>query len=557
MTINGSGFALAMRTAASGAGGGGAAAATTPDDSLFNFLWRDLNAATAALLPTGANWAQAATATVANAMQLLYDKLTVGEVLMERGVSEGGAAAPAPPAPREAGIGPPAGDPELVLRGLRVRVGLHSGPEEDEVELQQLAGGLAARYCGCFLSTCKEVSDAAVGGMIILSGPTFRAYQQSRQRAKPLEVMLLHVGDHVVQAGNPDLEGATTQTLTHHATVTSPPAAITSAIATATGELTRELFAAVSPTLVPRLALLPSPVRTAREVVPGCLSAPAGMVAPVFCNVLGVESLLAWERAVQERYLRAHSTGLGDPSLRVPRPSMGGGPRPSAGGVPRSSVGHGGPSLSQGLRSGLLAAQDTAMNGLGGGAGVDGVGVVPRPGTVQAALELLRDAVTDIASRHGGYVVASSADGGHWVLVFGSAEAAVLWGLEMLEAMLAAAWPEGLLEHELTEEVWEGGVLLKRGLRLRIGIDYGQAMVRLVPRTGRLDYVGRPMNRAARIAAKAKAASVLASDAVWSTARGALGTLVTPTSLGLGRLKGVKEAVELWALRVRPQAVPP
>ncbi len=50
--------------------------------------------------------------------------------------------------------------------------------------------------------------------------------------------------------------------------------------------------------------------------------------------------------------------------------------------------------------------------------------------------------------------------------------------------------------------------MVKRGLRLRIGVDYGRAMVRLVPRTGRLDYVGKAMNRAARIAAKAKAATV-------------------------------------------------
>ena len=57
-----------------------------------------------------------------------------------------------------------------------------------------------------------------------------------------------------------------------------------------------------------------------------------------------------------------------------------------------------------------------------------------------------------------------------------------------------------------------GGVLIERGLRLRIGVDYGRAMVRLVPRSGRLDYVGRPMNRAARIAAKAKAASVSARE---------------------------------------------
>ncbi|GIL85077.1 hypothetical protein Vretifemale_13703, partial [Volvox reticuliferus] len=89
--------------------------------------------------------------------------------------------------------------------------------------------------------------------------------------------MVLHIGKHVIQQ------------------------------ATCNGKASsaRELYTAVSPGLLARLAVLPSPVRTAREVVPGCLSAPAGVVAPVFCNVVGVEALLAWEKVLTARMLRA------------------------------------------------------------------------------------------------------------------------------------------------------------------------------------------------------------------------------------------------------------
>ncbi|GIL53702.1 hypothetical protein Vafri_9149 [Volvox africanus] len=281
----------------------------------------------------------------------------------------------------------------------------------------------------------------------------------------------------------------------------------------------RELYTAVSPVLLARLAVLPSPVRTAREVVPGCLSAPAGVVAPVFCNVVGVEALLAWEKVLMSRMLRKGSTNTGLPSHSHPHHEH-------------------------------LPHQPLQRQQSGDALSTEGDASFAR-GVVHVALEILRKVVSEVAAMHDGYVVASSADGGHWVLVFGSAENAVLWGLGMLEAMLAAAWPEGLLDHELTEEVWEGSTLLKRGLRLRIGIDCGAAMIRLVPRTGRLDYVGRPLNRAARIAAKAKAATVLVSDAVWVSARASLEPVVVPASLGLVQLKGVKEPLELWALKAR------
>ncbi|KAG2434341.1 hypothetical protein HYH02_012359 [Chlamydomonas schloesseri] len=449
------------------------------------------------------------------------------------------------------------GEPVLAFRGLRVRVGLHSGPRMHEVLTLVQDGIAAAAFTGDFLLAAKEVSDSAMGGMVVLSGSTFRALQQQLRSGTAGVVaecaMLLHLGEHVIKP--PQLErdsesviGRAAAAAASHANLPTapnlPPA-------------TRELYAAVFPSLACRLALLPSPVRTHSELVPGCLSAPAGLVAPVFCNVVGVEALLAWEALVQERLMRAAAVASAA-ALAPCRPLEGpaGASMPGLPGAPMvapmaSALGFQGASggsampfagAAGGLSIfGLWPGQQQGM--LMGSADCSGVGIV------RAALEMFCDMAQEAASRHGGYVVASSADGAHWVLVFGCAEAAVGWGLDMLQAMLTAEWPDGFLEHELTEEAWEGGRLVKRGLRLRIGVDFGRAMVRLVPRSGRLDYVGRPMNRAARIAAKAKAASLLVSDAAWSAARPALGSSVAATNLGTMQLKGVKEQLELWALR--------
>ncbi|KAG2494440.1 hypothetical protein HYH03_007492 [Edaphochlamys debaryana] len=367
---------------------------------------------------------------------------------------------------------------QLVLRGLRVRVGMTSGLDESEVETVDRNGMQTVNYAGDFLATAKEISDAAVGGMVLMSGSAFLVYQQLRNQPQPKagsgahqNVMVLHLGEHVAQR-------AADASVYPLASSASPQ---------------RSIYCAVSPGLAVRLALLQPLVRHHWEVVPGCLSAPAGMVAPVFCNVAGVETLLAWERLAIDRAER--------------------------------------------LASGSSAGTQPRKQGAG-----------PTAAFVRAALDLFCELANQAASRHNGYVVAVSSDGGHWVLVFPNPVKAVQWGLEMLDAMLKTEWPEGFLDHELTEEVLKDGVLVKRGLRLRIGIDYGRAMVRLVPRTGRLDYVGRPMNRAARIAAKAKPATVLASGAAWEAASGALEPRVAATGLGCVPLKGVREPMVLWAL---------
>ncbi|GLI60236.1 hypothetical protein VaNZ11_002325 [Volvox africanus] len=426
-------------------------------------------------------------------------------------------------------------EPQLVLRGLRLRVGLHSGPSQAEVVFLAHGGVAGVRYLGRFLSTSKDVCDAATGGMVLASGATFRAYQQRLQETREargqrggggskFDLLLIHLGEYLV---GPAPAGGSAEDAEHCAVKVGRSCRPVTAVnisagpntdSTAAEDASMELYGVVCPWLVPRLAVLPSPVRGLRQVVPGCLSAPAGVVTPVFCNLLGVEALLAWEHVVQQRHLSAAMAAAA-----------------AAATVTATSAHRTSPEASSQIA--LVRPPGTYV-------GDGGCGAV-----VQEALELLRRAAMAAAACHGGYVVAVSADGGHWVLVFGSASSAVSWGLYMLDAMLEMPWPDGLLEHELTEEVYEGGALVKRGLRLRIGADRGCAMLRPVPRTGRLDYVGRPMNRAARIAAKAKAATMFVSGAVWDAARGYLERPVSASCLGLSQLKGVREQVELWALR--------
>ncbi|GIL53580.1 hypothetical protein Vafri_9189 [Volvox africanus] len=423
------------------------------------------------------------------------------------------------------GLRPP---PQLVLRGLRVRMGIHADLQETEVTTTLRDGVTVTTYTGEFMATCKDICDSAMGGVVLLSGRAFQRYQELRNRdadSHSRDVMLLNLGEHVLQApagadgrggggggggGGHDGcgEDANPYGMGTAATIETPdhdPDAMQ----------LRVLYCAVSPALMPRMAVLPSLVRTFRQVVPGCLSAPAAAVAPVFCNVVGIESLLAWEKVLLQTQMLVKREGSSGSSA--------------------ASGGSGGKGVDTNSGHHELAATAAA---------VEPPPLLP----VTAAMELLRRCANDAAQRLGGYLVAVSGDAGHWVLVFGSPESAILWGLEMLEAMLAAEWPEGFLDHDLTEEVWRDGVLTKRGLRLRIGIDFGRAMVRLVPRTGKLDYVGRPMNRAARIAAKAKAASMLVSGAAWGAVRPPLRKQLTAVSLGKMQLKGVAEQLELLAI---------
>ncbi|KAJ9524357.1 hypothetical protein QJQ45_008547 [Haematococcus lacustris] len=246
-----------------------------------------------------------------------------------------------------------------------------------------------------------------------------------------------------------------------------------------------------------------------------------------------------------------------------------------------------------------------------------GVGILEawNPTVAAAALKLYQGCAQAALCQHGGYLM--EAVDGLCLAAFGSPAAAVRWALDTLTRCLELDWPHELLEHELGEAVelmsvnnqgttsvqpsaralprtngdgltelagratppaTSGRVyqlqvhkLLFRGLRVKVGIDYGPVHADLHAVTGRVTYRGKAMNRAARICGSAKSGQVWASSGAWHAAQhdldnrvdslsygpagaeqaaggmssAAAAPLVAATNLGSFKLKGIKEDMSL------------
>ncbi|KAJ9509342.1 hypothetical protein QJQ45_001777 [Haematococcus lacustris] len=246
-----------------------------------------------------------------------------------------------------------------------------------------------------------------------------------------------------------------------------------------------------------------------------------------------------------------------------------------------------------------------------------GVGILEawNPTVAAAALKLYQGCAQAALCQHGGYLM--EAVDGLCLAAFGSPAAAVRWALDTLTRCLELDWPPELLEHELGEAVEVMSVnkqgttspqaaarslarascdgltelagratpsassgrvyqlqvhkLLFRGLRVKVGIDYGPVHADLHAVTGRVTYRGKAMNRAARICGSAKSGQVWASSGAWHAAQhdlnncvdslsyrpagteqatggvlsAAAAPLVAATNLGSYKLKGIKEDMSL------------
>eukprot|EP00798_Chlamydomonas_sp_ICE-L_P031508 gene31508-6692_t len=128
-----------------------------------------------------------------------------------------------------------------------------------------------------------------------------------------------------------------------------------------------------------------------------------------------------------------------------------------------------------------------------------------------------------LREKYQGYLV--EAVDGLCLTAFHSPSQAILWALECNVAMNQQVWPRELLSHELCEELVvnrptrnNSTEVLVRGLRLKSGVDMGQAVGDINGLTGRMAYRGKVMNRAARISAKARTQQVLCSAECWAQA---------------------------------------
>ncbi|KAG2426175.1 hypothetical protein HXX76_013156 [Chlamydomonas incerta] len=233
------------------------------------------------------------------------------------------------------------------------------------------------------------------------------------------------------------------------------------------------------------------------------------------------------------------------------------------------------------------------------------------PAPAARALSAFQSLVCSRLGAAGGYLLEGG--DGLALVAFGNAGCAVGWALDCVEALKEMDWEDELLSHELCEEVYTyfdkpraggggafaGGVdsqdvgpsatvalsstavevslnaaatitaaaavvgeartastmrrvhadalranrkLLYRGLRVKVGMDIGHAVHALGATSARIEYRGKVMNRAARIAGFASTGQVCVSAGLWQAAEasGALLDLERPVvglSMGLVPLK--------------------
>ncbi|GFR48852.1 hypothetical protein Agub_g10806, partial [Astrephomene gubernaculifera] len=147
----------------------------------------------------------------------------------------------------------------LIFRGLRVRMGMHTGIYND-ADVASNKAAARTQYSGEILQYGKSVSDAAAGGMILLSEATYRRLPMERLWDK---AMVMHVGEYKLKDDLPVLP----------------------------------LYQVTGRRLMGRLGYL-SGMRYKEQLSRGVFAAPLGAVAMAYLGIVGVPTLLAWDEGV-------------------------------------------------------------------------------------------------------------------------------------------------------------------------------------------------------------------------------------------------------------------
>ena len=122
----------------------------------------------------------------------------------------------------------------------------------------------------------------------------------------------------------------------------------------------------------------------------------------------------------------------------------------------------------------------------------------------KAVLNVHDDTMRAAILRHRGYEVKTEGDA--FMVAFVAPTDAVRWCVDVQKALTTAAWP-GFLAN-----------VAPQGLRVRMGVHWGAPLCVADPTTGRMDYFGPMVNRAARVSSAGHGGQVLVSDAAWNAA---------------------------------------
>ncbi len=135
--------------------------------------------------------------------------------------------------------------------------------------------------------------------------------------------------------------------------------------------------------------------------------------------------------------------------------------------------------------------------------------------SMAVAIRVHNDLLRRLLHEHGGYEVKTEGDA--FMCAFADPFVAVKWCLDAQEQLLEAKWPEKIYEHAKSAIAVskKTGRTLYKGLRVRMGVHTGRPSNEEDPVTGRMDYFGPMVNRAARVESVAHGGQIVMSSDVY------------------------------------------
>lgn len=137
------------------------------------------------------------------------------------------------------------------------------------------------------------------------------------------------------------------------------------------------------------------------------------------------------------------------------------------------------------------------------------------------ATSMHNDLLRKLLKKHKGYEVGFIRDRnsgeGSFCMAFQHTSDALEWCMAVQHELMQVDWPKALLEHPGACEEWDkDDNTIFRGLRVRMGVHYGQPRVVSDPMTRRIDFIGPVVNAAARITAITHGGQILLSDTAYA-----------------------------------------